>query len=104
MPMGPGTKPSPEQEELLNRFLAAEADFFSQLAKSIESVNEVLKGISGDKGSNTKTYVSREDYKKFFRLDDATIDLWIKYATDILGREELVRNMPSKSVLSQKKA
>lgn len=104
MPAGPGKPPTPEQDQLLNNFLAAEADFFGQLMECVEKINEVLKSIAGDKASNTKTYVSREDYKKFFRLDDATIDSFVDYVTNIKGRAELVRDMPKDSVLSQRKS
>lgn len=104
MPNGPGKPPSDEQEKLLNAFLTAEADFFGQLLECVEKVNDVLKSIAGDNASGTRTYVSREDYKKFFRIDDATIDSFIDYVINIKGREELVRNMPKTSVLSQRKS
>lgn len=82
-----------EVDDPMNAFIAQEAKFYSELAKCVESANRILAGVAGAAANKNVTYVSRQDYKNFFGMDDKMIDAWVKYATDILGREELVRGM-----------
>jgi len=83
-----------DADDSLNAFIAQEAQFFSELAKCVEKANDILKRVAGDAARDKNvTYVSRQDYKNFFNLNDEIIDSWIKYATDVLGREELVRGI-----------
>jgi uncharacterized protein Yka (UPF0111/DUF47 family) len=83
-----------DADDALNAFIAQEAQFFSELAKCVETANDILKRVAGDVARDKNvTYVSRQDYKNFFNLSDEVIELWIKYATNVLGREELVRGI-----------
>lgn len=83
----------PEVDDPMNAFIANEAKFYAELAKSVESVNRIMYGVAGESANKNVTHVSRQDYKNFFGMDDKMIDAWVKYATDVLGREELVRGM-----------
>jgi hypothetical protein len=83
--------------------MGAEANLMSQIHDSVIEVNNILKAMAGDEASDIKTYMSREDYKTMFNMDDALIDQWIYYADKIMGKGELVNEMPDKSFINSKK-
>jgi hypothetical protein len=92
-----------EKEDALQAYMGAEANLMSQIHDCVIEVNTILKSMAGDEASDLKTYMSREDYKTMFNMDDALIDQWIYYADKIMGKGELVNEMPKKSFIKSKK-
>jgi hypothetical protein len=92
-----------EKEDALQAYMGAEANLMSQIHDCVVEVNNILKAMAGNEASNLKTYMAREDYKTMFNMDDALIDQWIYYADKIMGKGELVNEMPEKSFINSKK-
>lgn len=100
---------SDEEKQEIDGFVTFESQIFKDLAGAVVEINKLIAAIakdskdSYDDNKNYKNYVSREDYKIFFGMTDEQIDIWIHYATKIMRKPELVKNMPDKSYIKMKK-
>jgi hypothetical protein len=95
-----------QQKAAVQAYLMAEANLMRQIYESAKEVNEILKGIAEKKGETQplKNYVSREDYKTFFGIDDEKlIDAWIYYCKKVINDNDMVDNMKDKSYIKQGK-
>ena len=92
-----------EKEAALQAYMGAEATLMSQIHDCVIEVNNILKAMAGDEASDLKTYMSRDDYKTMFNMDDKLIDQWIYYADKIMGKGELVNEMPKESFIKSNK-
>ena len=91
------------KKDAMYAYLTAEANLMSQIASCSESVNNILKSMAGSEAKQYESYMSDEDYKTMFNMDDELIKQWVFYAKNILGRPELVDNRPEKSFIKSKK-
>lgn len=102
---------SDEEKQEIDGFVTFESQIFKDLAGAVVEINKLIAAItkdskdsySYDDNKNYKNYVSREDYKIFFGMTDEQIDIWIHYATKIMRKPELVKNMSDKSYIKMKK-
>jgi hypothetical protein len=91
------------KKDALYAYLIAEANLMTQISESAEVVNNILRGIAGSESKNYNSYMSDEDYKTMFNMDDELIKQWEYYAKNVLGKPEMVDERPKSSFISSKK-